>query len=232
MPRGLLGRSRPLPHFGLTAAEVGKGGADLLPACGLRLSRLRTLHERRHLVVHEPHGAVLGEPGHFLDGAAGGLGKASVGAVARGFTEHGHEASVAYLAMIAVGEHLRLTTAGSLYSAAHNNIPRISAAFDRMLERYDVLAMPAAMHVAHEVAPEGLSPAEIAMRGWTMVGNTNVHNATGHPAISIPVAEHDGLPVGVMLVGRHGDDAKLVSIAQTLESTIGWKPARTPNPLG
>ncbi|MFG1780467.1 amidase family protein [Micromonospora sp. NPDC049048] len=148
-------------------------------------------------------------------------------AFAAGFPAHGHKASVAYLAMIAVGEHLRVSSAGRLYSSAQNNIPRIRSAYDRMLDRYDVLAMPTALHAAHRCGEGDLSPAEVAMRGWTMVGNTNVHNATGHPALSVPLAEHDGLPVGVMLVGKHGDDARLVSIARTLEATIGWRPQRT-----
>jgi amidase len=48
---------------------------------------------------------------------------------------------------------------------------------------------------------------------------------TGHPALSLPLAAADGLPVGVMLVGRHFDDARLLSIAATCERALGWAPA-------
>jgi amidase len=47
---------------------------------------------------------------------------------------------------------------------------------------------------------------------------------TGHPALSLPLAEAEGLPVGVMLVGRHFDEARLLSVARTAERTLGWRP--------
>jgi amidase len=47
---------------------------------------------------------------------------------------------------------------------------------------------------------------------------------TGHPALSIPAAEADGLPVGLMLVGRHFDDGRLLAIARTYEREYGWLP--------
>ena len=47
---------------------------------------------------------------------------------------------------------------------------------------------------------------------------------TGHPALSLPLAEADGLPVGVMLVGRHFDDARLLSTAAVCEQALGWAP--------
>ncbi len=49
---------------------------------------------------------------------------------------------------------------------------------------------------------------------------------TGHPAISLPLAEAGGLPVGVMLVGRRFDDARLLAIAATCERALGWAPAK------
>jgi amidase len=53
---------------------------------------------------------------------------------------------------------------------------------------------------------------------------------TGHPAISLPLAEADGLPVGVMLVARHFDDARLLGIAATCELALGWAAARPAQP--
>jgi amidase len=88
--------------------------------------------------------------------------------------------------------------------------------------------MPTASHYAHRVL-EGASDREKALRGWTMLDNTPVHNATGHPALSIPAAEADGLPVGVMLVGSHFSDAELVACAHTYEKAYGWLPSRVPS---
>jgi amidase len=53
---------------------------------------------------------------------------------------------------------------------------------------------------------------------------------TGHPALSLPLAAADGLPVGVMLVARHFDDARLLSIAATCERALGWAPDPRPAP--
>ena len=59
-----------------------------------------------------------------------------------------------------------------------------------------------------------------------MIGNTAIFNGTGHPALSIPAAEADGLPVGVMLVAPRFGDARLLACARTYEAHFGWLPAR------
>ncbi|MEY2475956.1 MAG: amidase [Actinomycetota bacterium] len=57
---------------------------------------------------------------------------------------------------------------------------------------------------------------------------TGPYNASGQPAISVPVHwDSDGLPVGVQLVGRPYDEATLLGVAQQLEALVGW-PRRHP----
>jgi amidase len=52
---------------------------------------------------------------------------------------------------------------------------------------------------------------------------------TGQPAISLPVSQTvDGVPVGVQLVGAHGQDHLLLGVAAQLEAAVGWKPAGRP----
>jgi Asp-tRNA(Asn)/Glu-tRNA(Gln) amidotransferase A subunit family amidase len=50
--------------------------------------------------------------------------------------------------------------------------------------------------------------------------NTAPANYTGHPALSLPVGSLEGLPVGGMLVGRRGADAKVLQVAYALEQQM------------
>ena len=46
-----------------------------------------------------------------------------------------------------------------------------------------------------------------------MVSSTAQFNVTGHPAMNVPCAVSSGLPIGMMLVGRTGDDATVLRAA-------------------
>lgn len=45
-------------------------------------------------------------------------------------------------------------------------------------------------------------------------------NLTGHPALSLPVADAPGGPIGLQLVGRKWDDARLCAVASRIERCI------------
>ena len=53
--------------------------------------------------------------------------------------------------------------------------------------------------------------------------NTAIFDATHHPALSVPCGRIDGLPVGMMLVGRHHDEATLYRVAHAFEQSGDWR---------
>jgi amidase len=145
-------------------------------------------------------------------------------ALAKGLREHSQELSPQMKVVLIAGRWLRAHYAGALYAKAQNLRPWLRGAYDRALEGVDALLLPTTPWRAHELAPE-LPLAERVLRGWANLSNTYPTDMTGHPALSLPLAESDGLPVGVMLVGRRFDDARLLALAATCEHALGWAPA-------
>ena len=79
---------------------------------------------------------------------------------------------------------------------------RLRRAYDEVLARYDLLLMPTLPMVATPL-PEANAPVgEILQRGFEMLANTAPFDCTHHPAMSLPCGMVDGLPVGMMLVGK------------------------------
>ena len=69
--------------------------------------------------------------------------------------------------------------------------------------------------------------AEWGPRLMALTAFTGIFNATGQPAISLPLAESSaGLPIGMQFVGSFGDDATLFSLAGQLEEAMPWSNRR------
>ena len=52
---------------------------------------------------------------------------------------------------------------------------------------------------------------------------TPIANATGLPAMSVPLAwTRDGLPMGMQFIGRFGGEAEMLSLAAQLELAKPW----------
>ena len=49
-------------------------------------------------------------------------------------------------------------------------------------------------------------------------------NVSGHPAVVLPAGFAKGLPVAIQLVGRHGGDTELLTLAEQLETELDVRP--------
>jgi amidase len=148
-------------------------------------------------------------------------------AVGKGLAAFGAEMPPAYRVSAALGELLRQRYYGTVYAQAQNAIAAVRAAYDAALEQVDAIIMPTTPTTAMLRTPDA-SMYDTQVHSFSMAVDTPTHNATGHPALSMPAAEVDGLPLGVMLVGKHFADHELISYARTWEKSRGWLPAKAP----
>jgi amidase len=94
------------------------------------------------------------------------------------------------------------------------------------LARHDAWLMPT---LAQPPVPLGTfdrdstEALEVFRRASEFVPFTPLFNATGQPAVSLPLHWNDsGLPIGVQLAGRFGDEATLIRLAAALEEARPW----------
>jgi amidase len=111
------------------------------------------------------------------------------------------------------------------YAMARNLVFEVRRQYDEALSRFDVLVMPTLPMVATPI-PAASDPREVQIgRALEMIPNTAPFDISGHPAISVPAGLADGLPVGMMIVGKRFDDAACLRVADAFERLTGGFPA-------
>ena len=111
---------------------------------------------------------------------------------------------------------------GHYYAKAQNLRRRLRGTYDAALKSHDLLLLPTTVMKATPIPGKGAGPQEITRRSWEATRNTCPINVTGHPAISIPCGLSNGLPIGVMLIGRHWDESTIYRAAATFERSGDW----------
>ena len=106
------------------------------------------------------------------------------------------------------------------YTAATAAREPLNAALDTVFDEYDAILTPA----APGEAPRGDATGNpVFCTTWTYLGT---------PAITLPLLRSEaGLPLGVQLVGRRGNDARLLRTARWLASNVGRSSGGSRNSL-
>jgi aspartyl-tRNA(Asn)/glutamyl-tRNA(Gln) amidotransferase subunit A len=88
---------------------------------------------------------------------------------------------------------------------------------------YDALLMPTVPIVAPRLR-DLQSEEDYGRINLSLLRNPTLANFLDGCSISIPCHRHGDAPVGLMLIGQHGDDARLLAIAGAIESVVAPQP--------
>ena len=108
----------------------------------------------------------------------------------------------------------------------HEGVPirnrKLRAAYDAALSSYDLLLMPTLPMTATPLPPADAPRELYIQRAFEMVPNTAPFNASGHPAMSLPCGMSNGLPIGLMLIGKYYDEPTIYRAAAAFEGAGDW----------
>ena len=111
---------------------------------------------------------------------------------------------------------------GRYYAKAQNIARRLRAAYDAVLAEHDLLLMPTLPLKATRLPGPGDAREDTFARAFEMLANTAPFDVTGHPAMAVPCGMSDGLPVSMMLTGRHFDETSIYRAAHAFEQSGDW----------
>jgi aspartyl-tRNA(Asn)/glutamyl-tRNA(Gln) amidotransferase subunit A len=97
------------------------------------------------------------------------------------------------------------------------------AAVDELLDQHDVLITAGALTTALPAAPFEKEAVWTPMR-------TIGFNVSGHPVLAVPVGFHNGLPIGMQIIGRHHAEARVVQFGHAYERATDISLQRPPAP--
>lgn len=126
--------------------------------------------------------------------------------------------------VVLAGRHALNTQQGKHYAMARNLAFSLTEAYDKALSRCDVLVMPTLPITASELPEPDAARDEVIGKALEMIANTAPFDVTGHPATSVPAGLVEGLPAGLMIIGKRFDDATCLRVANHFEQTVGGFP--------
>ena len=122
-----------------------------------------------------------------------------------------------------LGQYMTVHHRGRYYAKAQNLVRQLQRAYNYALSRYDLLLMPTLPMTATPLPAPDAPITEIIQRAFEILPNTAPFDCSHHPAMSIPCGRIDGLPVGMMLIGRFYGETTIYRAAAAFESGVDWK---------
>ena len=122
--------------------------------------------------------------------------------------------------VILLGQYMMDKYFGRYYAKAQNLVPVLTKGYDDALAKYNLLVMPTIPMKATPI-PKDPDTGTYFSTALGMIQNTSPFDCTHHPAMNVPIAKSDGLPIGMMLIGKHYEDDKVLKAAYAIEKA-GW----------
>jgi amidase len=119
--------------------------------------------------------------------------------------------------VILLGQYMQDNYQGRYYAKAQNLSRVLRAAYDEAFTSFDLLLMPTLPLKATVIPAANASREEYVARALEMISNTCPFDVTGNPAITVPAGKSEGLPVGMMLIGRHWEDGTVLRAADAFQ---------------
>ncbi len=181
--------------------------------------------------VHEDRPPV--DMGALSDANVANIAISTTRALARHAELVGHEATTETIEKItAMWRHIGGRTTGLDLQAALASFERAAIAIDEFLGGYDILLSPTLAKPPIDLGLIDLDQDDAGKFGLEFqqfCPFASLANMTGCPAISLPLGQsHDGLPIGVMAMGRFADEETLLQLAAQLETDSPWADRRPP----
>jgi amidase len=108
---------------------------------------------------------------------------------------------------------------------AEAKLERVAREIVAFLAPYDVVVTPTLARPPvpiGEIHGRGPDPMGHYRRSGAFTPYTAICNVTGLPAISLPLYEDGGIPIGVQLIGRPVSEATLLAVSAQLEAAVPW----------
>jgi len=117
-----------------------------------------------------------------------------------------------------------------VYSKAINLCRKLTDTYDAVLSKYDVLVMPTTITPADPLPHPDDSPITKMSKTIGKLDNTCPFNATGHPALAMPIAfvpakedRNVKVPASMQIVGKNFDETTIFKVAFAWENARDWK---------